>query len=337
MIDVVRIEPWSCQVVGSSEARPWFERRGVALQITSARGAHCGVGDAAPLPGFSTESLEAATDELQNWGRRLEGEPLPTSVAAVAVWTSELQLPSSRFAADVALLGLLAGTRGQSIEGLLRPARTRPTVSLRQALVASMEDAEKAILAGFPVFKVKVGRRPLADDLALVGELARHFPAQRIRVDANGAWSLIIASKAVKAFAALKVELVEQPLAKDDLAGHRKLRGQGTAIGLDESVRTMAELKRVIAEQACDAVVLKPTLVGGVFNTLEMARYAARHGLGVILSHAFESAAGQAGLEALDNVLAGPSYLGAGIDTERCFRAEVSPANGLPNPSEVAA
>lgn len=71
----------------------------------------------------------------------------------------------------------------------------------------------------WPIYKIKVGT---ADDIAIVKALRENTKAV-LRVDANAAWSLETALKLIPQLKELGVELVEQPLAKDDWEGMKVL------------------------------------------------------------------------------------------------------------------
>ena len=53
------------------------ERRSVLLELHDAAG-HAGFGEAAPWPGFGTESLHEATERLRGIAARIEGADLPS-------------------------------------------------------------------------------------------------------------------------------------------------------------------------------------------------------------------------------------------------------------------
>lgn len=71
----------------------------------------------------------------------------------------------------------------------------------------------------WPIYKIKVGT---VDDIAIVKALRENTNAV-LRVDANAAWSLETALKLIPQLKELGVELVEQPLAKDDWEGMKVL------------------------------------------------------------------------------------------------------------------
>ncbi|MFN8516409.1 MAG: enolase C-terminal domain-like protein [Chloroflexia bacterium] len=61
------------------------------------------------------------------------------------------------------------------------------------------------------------------------------------------------------------LELVEQPVAADDLAALARVRRAASVpIAADESVRTMDDARRIIALGAADALVIKPMVCGGL-------------------------------------------------------------------------
>lgn len=71
----------------------------------------------------------------------------------------------------------------------------------------------------WPIYKIKVGT---ADDIAIVKALRDNTDAT-LRVDANAAWDVDTALKLIPQLKQLGVELVEQPLAKDDWEGMKIL------------------------------------------------------------------------------------------------------------------
>ena len=71
----------------------------------------------------------------------------------------------------------------------------------------------------WPIYKVKVG---VEGDIEMVAALRKHTNAV-LRVDANAGWTLEQALQKIPLLKNLGVELVEQPLAKDDWEGMKVL------------------------------------------------------------------------------------------------------------------
>jgi L-alanine-DL-glutamate epimerase-like enolase superfamily enzyme len=71
----------------------------------------------------------------------------------------------------------------------------------------------------WPIYKIKLGTE---HDVEIITELRKHTSSV-IRIDANAAWKADEALQKINAFKHLGVELIEQPLAKDDWEGMKFL------------------------------------------------------------------------------------------------------------------
>lgn len=250
-------------------------RRGVAIRVRDASGV--GVGEATPLAGW-TESYEACQTVLAAVAaaddpiRSLTDERLRTRPAARHGLSLALADHRARLA-GVPLYRHLGG------EGSVRRVRANATIGDGDVptTVAATVDA---IDAGFTALKVKVGARPVEDDVERLSHVRDAVgPVVELRADANGAWTREQAQRAFDGFAALDVAYVEQPLPADDLAGHATLSESTVGVALDEGLvgRAVDELEACFA--VADVVVLKPMALGGVDRALDVARRALAAGL----------------------------------------------------------
>jgi o-succinylbenzoate synthase len=177
--------------------------------------------------------------------------------------------------------------------------------------------------AGCRTAKVKVGEpgQSLADDLARVEAVREALgPRGRIRVDANGAWTVSEAIGAVEALdrTAGGLEYVEQPCASaEELATVR--RHVRVPIAADESIRRADDPLRVRELDAADVVVLKVQPLGGVAACL---RIADQIGLPVVVSSALETSVGLAAGVALAAALPTLPYA-CGLGTGALLEADV--------------
>lgn len=150
---------------------------------------------------------------------------------------------------------------------------------------------------GCRTVKVKVAEagQSLDDDIARIeavrsAQQSAAVPDPRIRVDANGAWSVEQAVVAIREIdrAAGGVEYVEQPCRTlAELAQLRRL--VSVPIAADESIRTAGDPIRAAREGAVDVVVVKVPPLGGVSLALEVVQAA---GVPVVVSGAMDSAVG---------------------------------------------
>jgi len=152
--------------------------------------------------------------------------------------------------------------------------------------------------AGIPsTVKVKVGGpgTTLRDDVARVDAVRDALgPAGRIRVDANGSWTLDEAEHAIREMEILDLDYVEQPVTElSDMAELRqRISRLGIQVAADESIRRFDDIDAVIAAEACDVVIVKVQTLGGLAATRQIAQTALDAGLEVVVSSALESSVG---------------------------------------------
>ena len=178
------------------------------------------------------------------------------------------------------------------------------------AIIPEMGPDDAAALVrefGCRTAKVKVGGPRWADpdpaatlraDIERVEAVAAALgTGGRLRVDANGTWTLAAAGSAVKALETAAragglegLEYVEQPCATiGELAALRRL--VEVPIAADESIRLTGDVDAVLRAEAADILVLKPSPMGGARACVAIAE---RAGLPVIISSAMESSVGLA-------------------------------------------
>lgn len=155
----------------------------------------------------------------------------------------------------------------------------------------------------WPVFKIKVG---VPGDVELVEALRQHTDAV-FRVDANGGWTLEEALVKIPQLEALGVELVEQPLAKDDWEGMEKLFA-ASPLPLFADEACVKESDVVLCANHFHGINIKLTKCSGITPARRMIQQARQLGLKVMIGCMNESSIGTAAIAQL-----GPSvdYLDA--------------------------
>jgi len=177
------------------------------------------------------------------------------------------------------------------------PALHRDSVAVNATLPAVGPEAVAGILDRFPgcrTVKVKVADpgQGLPDDVARVAAARDYLgPSGRVRVDANGAWTLDEAERAIHALAPYDLEYVEQPCATvEELAELRaRVAYMGIPIAADESVRRAEDPLAVARAGAADLLVIKAQPLGGIAAALRIVDEA---GLPVVVSSALDTSVG---------------------------------------------
>lgn len=193
------------------------------------------------------------------------------------------------------------------------------------------ERADEIVRAGgCTTAKVKVAEpgQTLGDDLARLEAVRSALgPSGRVRVDANGGWSVEEAVAAIRLLdrAAGGLEYVEQPCTSvEELATVR--RAVDVPIAADESIRRAADPYRVRDLEAADIAVLKVQPLGGVRACLRIAEDI---GLPVVVSSALESSVGIAAGVALAAALPSLPYA-CGLATVQLLTSDVVDSSLLP-------
>ncbi len=299
-------------------------RTGFLLKLTGEDGS-VGWGDAAPLPGFSRETLEECIDAFVVFAEHIRGlEHLEVFEDRAHLYSEKRDEPSSvSFAIETALWAMLGH------EDVFNAFASEIPLS---ALLSGDRDSilEKAGALekhGIACVKLKVGRGQVSEDAALVREVSSILGEDcSLRLDANRAWDLEDARVFVKALEGIPLEYIEEPLRKPEEL-EIFLQKTGMPYALDETLHEMPPpanakevMDTVLGERRslwfnARAWVWKPTLMhvpmlGPALQGLTQAESGPR----LVLSAAFESGVGIAALAQYAAAYMEPS-LAAGLDT----------------------
>ena len=257
-----------------------------------------GVGEATPLTGW-TESHETCRAALDRAADVLAEDGPREALAEID------DAPAARHGLALALADARAGSRNEPLYQTLGADGRIERVPVNATIGdgSPEETAERvmdAVERGFSCLKLKVGARPVPEDLERVRAVRDAVgDGVELRLDANGAWVRAEAEQALDGLVGLGVSYVEQPLSADDLAGHTELRrhttesaldgttgstegGSGDSegrvrIALDESVAEVG-IDPILRRNVADVVILKPMVLGGPDRAVAAARRARRMG-----------------------------------------------------------
>lgn len=282
----MEVEPFTIRL-----SSPLETARGVIIErdgflVSVEHDGQYGVGESSPLPGW-TESYEECRTALAR----------ADDVAAELDWGIALagtEAPAARHGLSLAFAEARARDQGRPLYRSLGRDDRISTVPVNATVGADGSPREVAELAdtlvteGFRTVKLKVGANGVEEDVERVRAVRDEVgDGVGIRVDANGAWTLEEADRALAALAALGVEYVEQPLPTAELSAHARLRGR-VDIALDESLVSY-DIGEIIEADAADVVILKPMVLGGPDRAVETARRAREAGIEPVISTTFDA------------------------------------------------
>lgn len=215
-------------------------------------------------------------------------------------------------------------------DGPPEPHRERVRINATVPAVPASE--VPGILARYPgvdTAKVKVAEKgqTVADDVERVRAVRAVVP--RVRVDANGGWTV---DEAVEALSLLledgELEYAEQPCATVPELVEVRRRLPGLRVAADESIRRAEDPLRVVRAGGADVAVVKVAPLGGMRALLELAGELGEYGVPVVVSSALDSAVGiAAGIAAAAAI---PKLeFACGLGTGSLFVDDVCPGQEL--------
>jgi len=168
---------------------------------------------------------------------------------------------------------------------------------------------------GARTLKVKVGRAGrFEEELEILTLLRAEFGSElRLRLDANGQLPADNLERCLERLARCSPELIEEPLSGPALAA---IERSPIPLAADETLqrpRGWQELQPLIDRGLLRAIVLKPMVLGGSLQCLQLARQATAQGVGVLVTHLFDGPVAMAAAHALAQALPSPR-LACGLD-----------------------
>ena len=177
----------------------------------------------------------------------------------------------AKCAVETALFDALGQRCGLPVSELLggRRAETLPVAwTLASGDTARDVEEGEAVLAArrHNIFKLKIGKRGVAEDCAHAAAIARAFEGRAsVRVDVNQHWTRAQAADGIARLQDAGVVLIEQPIAARDLAGMRDLCARfDCAIMADEALTGPASGWDFARAGAADVFSVKIAQSGGL-------------------------------------------------------------------------
>ena len=196
-------------------------------------------------PSIKAKHFGSASEvwDLLSWVR---GHNMAKAALETAVWDAEAKQK------NIPLAKLIGGVRGEIASGV--------SIGVKASLEELAQAVKVELEAGYQRIKVKI--KP-GYDLEPVRRLRNEFPAIKLMVDANSAYTLADLPL-LKKLDEFYLMMIEQPLGWDDLYSHVQLQKQLiTPICLDECVHTEEQALAAIRLGAGRIINIKLGRVGG--------------------------------------------------------------------------
>lgn len=273
---------------------PVRERRLLEVTLSDADGVS-GHGEAAPLQPYDGVSIARVRAALEVYRPVLMQSATATGAQLIEACRRVDDLPAALAAIDLALWDRAGRRAGKPVAALLTDGvgglpiseiQVNATVGATDRAGAA-ERAARAVEQGYECVKLKVG---VGDDAGRVAAVrAAVGPHTALRLDANGAWNVEDAVRAIEALTPVGLELVEEPT--HGLQAVREVRERVAArVAIDETAAEHGALGAGVA----DAVCLKISRCGGIAGLLAAAALVRASGAEVYLASTLDGPLGVA-------------------------------------------
>jgi len=262
-------------------------RENVLVKVVDESGTE-GLGEAAPS-GYYQQSADSVTQALSRISLTNVGDPFLLEDVLCDLSGKLRNQRSALTAVDMAFYDLIGKRLGVPLYRLFGLNCDRiPATSFTIGIASPDEMRRKTERAAdYRTLKVKLGTD---NDREMISAI-RDVSSVPLRVDANAAWSVDEALENLKWLSDEGVELVEQPLSKDDLDGFRRLSDLSPLpIIADESAETPED---VVKLRGCvHGVNIKLNKCGGLRAAIEMIHVARAQEMQIMLGCFIESSIG---------------------------------------------
>jgi L-alanine-DL-glutamate epimerase-like enolase superfamily enzyme len=189
--------------------------------------------------------------------------------------------PAACCALEIALLDAAGKAWGQSVAQLVGGEEFQPIYS---AVIPMMNQPSFHRLLhvirdmNMSFVKIKVGNKRDLEVLSLTREILGH--KVDLRVDANGAWSAEEAEQRIDAMIPYGISAVEQPVAKHDLVGLKRLSDRiDIPVIADESLCSEHDAEDLASLRACQVFNLRLSKCGGFLAADRMFHIGRQQGI----------------------------------------------------------
>jgi L-alanine-DL-glutamate epimerase-like enolase superfamily enzyme len=139
-----------------------------------------------------------------------------------------------------------------------------------------VDDTLAAKEQGFRGAKLKVGKPAIGEDVRRLDAVRAAVGGDfELMVDANQAWTVPEALRRARAYAALQLAWLEEPLPAEDLGGHVELAARAPMpIAVGESIYHPSHFREYLERGACSIVQVDCARIGGITPWLKVAHLA---------------------------------------------------------------
>lgn len=236
---------------------------------------------------------------------------------------------------EMALWDIFGKQQNKSLKEMIGGVKDRVEVGVSVGIQETPDELVETVRGyvnqGYTRVKLKI--KP-GKDVEFVQAVRSEFPALRLQVDANSAYTLDTA-QALLPLDDMDLLLIEQPLDEEDLWDHHILQKSfNTPICLDESVVSILHARQAIEMGSCRIINIKAGRVGGISQAVRIHDHCLAHNVPVWCGGMLETGVGRASNLALAS-LPGFTLPGDISATERYYEQDITVERFQLNPDST--
>jgi muconate cycloisomerase len=250
-----------------------------------------GWGEAASAPVMTGETLESIVSAIHYLTPALHGRDATDIAGALAAMDGRMYgNHGAKAAIEIALHDLTGRATQKPVHALLgEKKRSRmPLLAVIGGgdVDGDLRDADKKKASGATAYKITVGIDTPKNDAARTRAICKILGSgMLISADANQGYSTEQALTYVRAVKGSGLDFFEQPVMADDLAGMAAVTAAtDIAIGADEGIHSLDDIKRHHERKAARGVSLKAIKLGGIRAVTEAGKLCGELGMSVNIS-----------------------------------------------------
>jgi len=301
----------------------YFSRKGFIIKLEDDQ-QNIAYGEASPLPEIGVDNYTEVKLVLDKLFKDFNSNKFDITVNNISnQFEYIIRTPSVTFAIEQAILSLLI-IRNEFVitDDSSSKILINGVVGIYN-LEETIQRIDKLISEGYKTIKLKVGRDDISADINIINKVADLLSNKiKLRLDANGKWNLNNAIKLLEKIINCNIEFIEQPVGNlDDL--FTLANNNLIPLAADESIKNINDAKNVIINSKINYLVLKPSILGRISDTLEIIKLAEVYKKQVVISSAFESSIGRSTLVYLASLVKG--FIAHGLSTGNFFQYDLYP------------
>lgn len=284
--------PFSAPLQNS--ATTYGSRNGLILHLKTDQ--HHFFGESAPLPGFSSYTVDDVMNQIQELAPQLQDifqSQKPTKQLEKLYKRQEVY-PTNEFALDTLACQIESYSMGISLcDYLFDEVPARLPVNATVSLISSNagKKIDQFLARGYRTIKVKIGKN-FKQEYERLNDIRLNYPNLSIRVDANRAWTLKGAIQNCQKLQELNLEYCEEPLQNPSVNNFRRLNEQTKVpLAIDESLLGCKDWKGLLPHTTF--IILKPMVLGSLLRIFNISKEGQKHGNKIIITTCLETAIGR--------------------------------------------